>query len=123
MMENTYEFVDRYSATGRPYPNPETVCLGYCEGMGCVPVNKPRSSDSCREIDGLYKQPEWRKRWEESHAKHCNPFGVIRELIKNRQGWYWKSIARDIGSLLKGKGYCDGWHFVECPDCKGTGVR
>lgn len=32
------EFVDRYSATGTPYPDPETMCLGPCEGMGVVPV-------------------------------------------------------------------------------------
>src|SRR5260221_6210432 len=32
-----YEFVDRYSATGTPYPDPETMCEGPCEGMGCVP--------------------------------------------------------------------------------------
>ena len=30
-------FVDRYSATGKPYPDPKTVCKGKCEGMGCYP--------------------------------------------------------------------------------------
>jgi hypothetical protein len=30
-------FVDRYSATGTPYPDPETMCQGQCEGMGCYP--------------------------------------------------------------------------------------
>lgn len=30
--------VDRYSATGTPYPDPETMCLGKCDGMGCYPI-------------------------------------------------------------------------------------
>lgn len=34
--------VDRYSATGRARPDPETVCLGHCEGMGFFPT-KDRS--------------------------------------------------------------------------------
>jgi hypothetical protein len=33
------EVHDRYSATGRPRPNPKTVCKGKCEGMGCYPDN------------------------------------------------------------------------------------
>jgi len=32
------EFHDRYSATGTPRPNSETVCLGMCEGMGVFPT-------------------------------------------------------------------------------------
>lgn len=36
------EFSDRYSATGTPRPQPETVCKGRCEGMGCYPT-KDRS--------------------------------------------------------------------------------
>jgi hypothetical protein len=28
---------DRYSATGRPRPDPRTVCKGRCEGMGFYP--------------------------------------------------------------------------------------
>lgn len=29
---------DRYSAMGTPRPDPKTVCLGPCEGMGVVPL-------------------------------------------------------------------------------------
>ncbi len=29
---------DRYSATGTPRPDPATVCLGPCEGMGFYPT-------------------------------------------------------------------------------------
>lgn len=35
-------FHDRYSATGRPRPDPKTVCRGRCEGMGCFPSNKKK---------------------------------------------------------------------------------
>lgn len=35
------EFTDRYKALGIPYPDPETVCKGRCEGTGVYP--KPRS--------------------------------------------------------------------------------
>jgi len=44
-------------------------------------------------------------------------------LLKNRQWWYWKVIASDVWRFVKGKGYCDGYHFVKCPDCNGTGRR
>ena len=30
--------MDRYEATGTPYPDPTTMCEGQCEGMGCYPV-------------------------------------------------------------------------------------
>lgn len=39
------EFTDRYKATGIPYPNPETVCLGQCEGMGMVPIHKDNTEE------------------------------------------------------------------------------
>lgn len=45
------EFNDRYSATGTPYPNPHTMCLGPCEGMGVVPVREN------------HRDPELRARW------------------------------------------------------------
>lgn len=31
-------FTDRYSASGRPRPDPATVCRGQCEGMGFYPT-------------------------------------------------------------------------------------
>lgn len=34
------EFTDRYKAMGIPYPDPDTMCLGPCEGTGYVPVNR-----------------------------------------------------------------------------------
>lgn len=32
------EWTDRYQALGMPYPNPETMCGGQCEGTGFVPI-------------------------------------------------------------------------------------
>ncbi len=47
-----YEFVDRYSATGTPYPDPETMCEGPCEGMGCYPhhAHSPDETEAEREL-------------------------------------------------------------------------
>ena len=41
-MTERFGLHDRYSATGTPRPDPKTVCLGPCEGMGCVPVTLKR---------------------------------------------------------------------------------
>ena len=74
------EFTDRYKALGIPYPDPETMCPGDCEGTGWVPI-------AAEDTDPVY-----RPLWEAAHAKpHDEP--------------------------------CDGWHFVTCPKCNGTGCR
>ena len=115
-----FVFVDRYSATGKPYPNPDTVCLGKCEGMGCYPVQRRRPSDDAYVIEvDVFDQGLW----DVEHDLHCNLWGVIADLWNNREWWYWKSIGRDIWRLLRGKGYCDGWHFVKCADCQGAGLK
>lgn len=71
-----YEVTDRYKATGTPYPDPETMCKGQCEGIGLVPVK----ADDMAE--------PWRTLWLEAEAK---------------------------------KPSTDGYHFVTCPQCKGSG--
>src|SRR5260221_237340 len=43
--------------------------------------------------------PVYRALWQEAHLNHCTPFQEMRE------------------------GKCDGWHFVRCQDCMGTGKR
>lgn len=72
------EFTDRYQAMGLPYPNPNTMCLGQCEGMGWVPVH-------CDDTDPVFAAL-WRQAEQKQHAD-------------------------------------DGWHFVKCPECNGTGLR
>jgi hypothetical protein len=46
---------------------------------------------------------------------------ALRDLWRCRQWWFLKSILRDT---VKGRlFYCDGWHFVRCPMCGGSGKR
>lgn len=88
------EFVDRYSALGIPYPDPETVCTGQCEGVGWVPVYMTPVGpfDPTRVYSKVEDDPKLQALWGEAHAKpHDEP--------------------------------CDGWHFVKCPDCNGTGRK
>ena len=73
-----FEITDRYQALGIPYPDPETMCEGQCEGTGWVPV-------MADELD----EP-WRTLWLEAEKK----------------------------AKIKG-----GTHFVQCPDCNGTGKK
>jgi hypothetical protein len=91
-------FTDRYQALGIPYPNPKTVCKGDCEGMGIVPV---RSNDT---------DPAYRNLWKEAHKNAHS----IKQIV--RIAWKYKDVTR----LWKGFA-CDGWHFVKCPKCNGTG--
>jgi len=74
---NKIEWTDRYQALGIPYPDPETVCEGQCEGTGWVPIQR----------DDLGEP--WRTLW--LKAEKENPTGVT--------------------------------HFVQCPDCNGTGKK
>ena len=75
------EYEDRYTALGIPYPDPETMCKGQCEGTGIVPVDSDETD------------PDLRDAWNAAHAETCTN-GVP----------------------------CDGWHFVKCPTCGGTGL-
>lgn len=34
---NDIEITDRYKTLGVPYPDPETMCKGQCEGLGVYP--------------------------------------------------------------------------------------
>jgi hypothetical protein len=64
------EFTDRYSGTGIPYPDPDTICIGQCEGMGCVPVfiyNGIRIDEYAALISDE-TNPELIKRWHEAEA-------------------------------------------------------
>lgn len=94
MME--IEFTDRYGCG--PGPDVDKMCLGDCEGTGMVPINR-------QYIDGPYF-----KAWYDAHkAGH-----TFRARI--RDAW----LLRDITVLWR---RCDGWHFVKCYQCGGTGLR
>lgn len=72
------EFTSRYEALDIPLPDPETMCLGQCEGTGLVPIKKDNLEEPFHTL------------WLE--AEKLNPSD-------------------------------DGWHFVKCPDCNGSGKR
>ncbi len=72
------EITDRYDALGIKPPEPDTCCLGQCEGTGWVPVAKDDKEEPFRTL------------WLEAESK---------------------------------KKADDGWHFVKCPKCGGTGKR
>ena len=89
------EFIDRYQALGIPYPDPETMCDGQCEGTGSVPI--------CYDEE----DPIFRKLWIEAEDKRR------KEIPKGRFGALRRLLQGDF----------DGTHFVKCPDCKGTGKK
>lgn len=72
------EFVTRYDALGMALPNPETMCLGECEGTGWVPVSQYEDDEHYRAA--------------------------------------WLAAEKENPSD-------DGWHFVKCLTCGGTGTR
>ena len=74
-MADIIDFTDRY---GGKYPDPETICLGPCEGMGCFPLHRNES------------RIEYIALWEEAEKEQQSD---------------------------------NGWHFVKCPECNGTGKR
>ena len=77
-MKTEFEFTDRYRVLGIPYPNPETMCKGQCEGTGLVPIKKDMNEE---------------------------PFLSL-----------WLEAEKEEPSE-------DGWHFVICPNCNGTGTK
>lgn len=82
-----YEFTDRYEALGVPYPDPQTMCKGQCDGLGFYPqgLNDPGISDAERVL------------WQAAH---------------------------DAPNAHEGDGgKCDGWHFIQCAECGGSGKR
>ena len=58
-----YEITDRYQALGIPYPDPETMCLGQCEGTGIVPIAKEETEEP------------WKTLWAEAEEKNPSENG------------------------------------------------
>ncbi|KKM79799.1 hypothetical protein LCGC14_1346200 [marine sediment metagenome] len=107
------EFTDRYQTLGIPYPDPETVCRGQCEGTGMVPIH-------ANEGEELY-----RMLWREKHAEGCTTRGILAGLLRAKSTtptgtlkYVWWLLRRLVTPWSR----CDdGWHFVWCPDCGGSG--
>lgn len=57
---------DRYQALGIPYPDPDTMCQGQCEGIGRYPVSLGDPSNSEEEI----------RRWNQEEATAPTPDGT-----------------------------------------------
>ena len=108
------EFTSRYEALGIPFPDPETMCHGQCEGIGFYPYSP---DVAFMEGDGATTLEN--ELWDQAHAEACNPLGRLRTLLKHREWWYWRSVLRDV--KRHGLWGCDGYHFIQCPTCKGTG--
>src|SRR3990167_2151324 len=89
----TIEFTDRYG--GNP-PSWLRGCHGDCEAMGWVPIYRAEFDISDSDIFMIEDHPlgdgEIRA-WDEAHRE-----------------------AKQAGDHE-----CDGWHFVACRECHGTG--
>lgn len=86
-MSTEFEFIDRYSCTGVPRPDPDTMCLGPCEGMGVVPIHMGGEDDIGFEQDPVY-QELWRQAEEKSPA---------------RDGWHFVVCPDCNGTRLRSK--------------------
>lgn len=104
MSANEYGFTDRYKALGVPYPDSGTMCAGQCEGVGVYPQFlagpwlQPGAARLANEVDEIITEEEI-SRWHQAHL------GSKHEISQNKP---YVQI-------------CDGWHFITCPDCDGTG--
>lgn len=100
------EIVDRYSATGTPYPHPLTVCGGYCEGMGIYPQH-----------DGITREGDVVPREKPTPEEQAVVARYIDENGEEDDGWYfipcpkcnrtgrcgrWETLRRIPGWIAKG---------------------
>lgn len=114
-----FDFTSRY---GRSLPNPTTVCRGPCEGMGLYPVFRVVPGVRIGEVQPtelvLALTPHERQEWDRAHRR-CSLIGRVSTLFNLRGLWKFGPGPhfREVFSR------CDGWHFVRCSTCSGTGVR
>jgi hypothetical protein len=95
------EATDRYQALGIAKPDLATVCKGQCEGCGVYPLFDARG------LVGMRK------------AKHLAGQTVTpSDSLSDAEQLAWADQHFNEGEHV-----CDGWHFVKCPDCHGTGKR
>jgi len=94
LTETGIVYTDRYDALGIDPPDPKTVCKGQCEGTGWVPIYM--SAGDGRMSGG-----------ESVHTVDEDDPTFIK---------LWQEAEVIKPSL-------DGYHFVQCPACEGTGYR
>jgi hypothetical protein len=131
------EYTDRYAALGMAWPNPATVCLGQCEGTGVYPMGReiPQRPGQLVPAGPREYSTSEVEAWEKEHTASCLSIrGRARKV-----GWAIRSalscafrddVLRErfgfSGALAFGWNReirCDGWHFITCPNCNGTGRR
>lgn len=113
-----FEFTDRYKAAGIPYPNPQTMCKGQCEGMGFYPLHigerKPpvvvEVADSVEDVTKVLNGEIVALRTEVVEFQLPDPTEEESRL------WSEAHVAA-------GEHDCDGYHFIKCLDCNGTGKK
>ena len=88
------EFTDRYQALGIEPPAPGTCCSGQCEGTGWVPIYMPEGDADVGKPGMITMEGE------------TDPVFVA----------LWR--AAEVQNPTD-----DGYHFVKCPTCEGTGTR
>jgi hypothetical protein len=89
--------MDRYQALGIPYPNAKTMCLGQCEGTGIIPIHGKDWKDPSGKKDQIAVR-----------------VGSSSEDADYQKLWQEAEDKEPTD---------DGWHFVKCLDCGGTGKR
>jgi hypothetical protein len=77
---------------GNSGPDPETMCDGQCEGFGRYPA---KFNDIQASLNASLNQKN------------------VREAAA------WVMAHEALGAHTDGE--CDGWHFILCPTCLGTG--
>lgn len=105
MSDEKFEIHDRYSALGIPRPDPATVCRGRCEGVGWFPVNGP---DTWRQ-----KLSRW---WLNTVRGRRITKSAPRYAADSPEMAGWRAAEKESPTW-------DGWHFVKCDACGGTGKR
>jgi len=94
-----FEFTSRYG--DGPLPDPDTMCPGQCEGLGFYPQTWLDPSATREEIHA----------WYDCHLRGHGFLAFWRILWQTRAlRFAWQEATR-----------CDGYHFIKCPTCGGTG--
>lgn len=87
--------------------------------MGIYPVYMPTEGDPAEVAPGMPPLSAWEiARWQQAHER-CSFVGRVRQALDLRALWrfglhaYWRVLTSR----------CDGWHFVKCQTCGGSGKR